>query len=138
MPATVTIVSPLVSVHVHAALFGMLWAALPAYLQAWRGSHVVITTIMFNFLAAGLNGYLLVNWLRPAGSMAVESAEFAEAARMPALHQLAAALGYELPSSPLNLSLLLALAANIGVSTMVGSFRLTFTGWLDQRLVSEL
>ncbi|RZJ09332.1 MAG: hypothetical protein EOP39_11755, partial [Rubrivivax sp.] len=64
-----------------AAVFGMLWAAVPAYLQAWRGSHVVITTIMFNFLAAGLNGYLLVNWLRPAGSMAVESAEFAESAR---------------------------------------------------------
>ena len=36
------------------------------------------------------------------------------------------------------MALLLALAANIGVSTMVGSFRLTFTGWLDQRLVSEL
>ncbi len=36
------------------------------------------------------------------------------------------------------MALLLALAVNIGVSTMVGSFRLTFTGWLDQRLVSEL
>ncbi len=36
------------------------------------------------------------------------------------------------------MALLLALAANIGVSTMVGSFRLTFTGWLNQRLVSEL
>ncbi|MEO6279629.1 ABC transporter permease [Roseateles sp.] len=98
-----------------AALFGMLWAALPAYLQAWRGSHIVITTIMFNFLAAGLNGYLLVNWLRPAGSMSVESAEFAESARMPALHQIAAALGYELPSSPLNLSLVVALVACVFV-----------------------
>lgn len=36
------------------------------------------------------------------------------------------------------MALLLALAANIGVSTMVSSFRLTFTGWLDQRLASEL
>ncbi|MFX8449380.1 hypothetical protein ABTL80_20545, partial [Acinetobacter baumannii] len=60
---------------------------------------------------AGLNSYLLVNWLRPAGSMAVESAEFADSARMPALHQIAAALGYELPSSPLNLSLIIALLA---------------------------
>ena len=34
--------------------------------------------------------------------------------------------------------MLLALAANIGVGTMVSSFRLTFTGWLDQRLASEL
>lgn len=36
------------------------------------------------------------------------------------------------------MALLLALAANIGVSTMVGSFRATFLGWLDQRLASEL
>ena len=36
------------------------------------------------------------------------------------------------------MALLLALAANIGVSTMVGSFRHTFLGWLDQRLTSEL
>ena len=36
------------------------------------------------------------------------------------------------------MALLLALAANIGVGTMVQSFRLTFVGWLDQRLVAEL
>ncbi|MBV8469619.1 MAG: ABC transporter permease [Burkholderiaceae bacterium] len=99
-----------------AALFGMAWAVVPGYLQAWRGSHVVITTIMFNFLAASLNSYLLVNWLRPAGSMSVESAEFADSARMPALHQLMQSWGFEdWPSSPLNLSLLLALLACVAV-----------------------
>jgi putative ABC transport system permease protein len=36
------------------------------------------------------------------------------------------------------MALLLALAANIGVSTMVGSFRATFLGWLDQRFAAEL
>ncbi|SDW38716.1 putative ABC transport system permease protein [Ruegeria halocynthiae] len=45
----------------------------------------------------------------------------------------------QLPGLSLALmALLLALAANIGVGTMVSSFRLTFTGWLDQRLTSEL
>jgi putative ABC transport system permease protein len=45
----------------------------------------------------------------------------------------------QLPGLSLALmALLLALAANIGVGTMVSSFRDTFTGWLDQRLVSEL
>ncbi|MEM7723471.1 MAG: ABC transporter permease [Pseudomonadota bacterium] len=45
----------------------------------------------------------------------------------------------QLPGLSLALmALLLALAANIGVSTMVGSFRSTFLGWLDQRLASEL
>ena len=45
----------------------------------------------------------------------------------------------QLPGLSLALmALLLALAANAGVGTMVQSFRLTFTGWLDQRLASEL
>lgn len=35
------------------------------------------------------------------------------------------------------MALLLALAANVGVGGMVDSFRLTFTGWLDQRLAAE-
>ncbi|MEL4177853.1 ABC transporter permease [Roseateles sp. PN1] len=98
-----------------AALFGMAWAAVPGYLQAWRGSHIVITTIMFNFLASSLNVYLLVNWLRPSDSMAVESQAFADSARMPSLHSLAEMVGWELPSSPLNLSLLLALLACVFV-----------------------
>ncbi|TIP61766.1 MAG: ABC transporter permease, partial [Mesorhizobium sp.] len=37
---------------VAAAAMGALWALIPAYLQARRGSHIVITTIMFNFIAA--------------------------------------------------------------------------------------
>ena len=36
---------------VSGAAFGALWAFLPAVLQAKRGSHIVITTIMFNFIA---------------------------------------------------------------------------------------
>ncbi len=45
----------------------------------------------------------------------------------------------QLPGLSLALmALMLALAANVGVGTMVGSFRQTFTGWLDQRLASEL
>ncbi|PQO24616.1 ABC transporter permease [Rhodobacteraceae bacterium WD3A24] len=45
----------------------------------------------------------------------------------------------QLPGLSLALmALLLALAANIGVGTMVQSFRATFTGWLDQRLAAEL
>ncbi|GLQ25951.1 FtsX-like permease family protein [Sulfitobacter pacificus] len=45
----------------------------------------------------------------------------------------------QLPGLSLALmALLLAVAANIGVSTMVSSFRLTFIGFLDQRLAPEL
>src|SRR5215470_3841890 len=48
---------------VAAALFGAAWAFIPAYLQARRGSHIVITTIMFNFIAAALMTYLVVHVL---------------------------------------------------------------------------
>jgi len=97
------------------ALFGMAWAAVPAYLQAYRGSHVVITTIMFNFIASSLLVYLLVNHLRPAGSMSVESVAFAESAKLPGVHETLAWLGLEWPSSPLNLSVVLAVLAAVGV-----------------------
>ena len=96
-------------------LFGMLWALVPAYLQAYRGSHVVITTIMFNFIASSLLVYLLVNHLRPAGMMAIESQAFAPSAKLPGMQQAMAWFGVEWPASPLNLSLLLALAACVAV-----------------------
>ena len=97
------------------ALFGMAWAAVPAYLQAYRGSHIVITTIMFNFIGSSLLVYLLVNHLRPAGSMSVESVPFADSAKLPGVHEALAWLGIEWPSSPLNLSVLLAVLAAVGV-----------------------
>lgn len=97
-------------------VFGMVWALVPAWLQAWRGSHVVITTIMFNFLASSLMVYLLVNKLKPPGSMSVESAAFVPEAHLPAMHEVLAAVGVEWPSSPLNISLFLALIAAVGVA----------------------
>jgi putative ABC transport system permease protein len=36
------------------------------------------------------------------------------------------------------MALLLALGVNVGVGTMVASFRATFLGWLDQRLAADL
>jgi simple sugar transport system permease protein len=107
------VVLPLVALA--GALFGMVWAAIPAALQAWRGSHVVITTIMFNFIAAALLGYLLVNVLKEPGNMAAETAAFAASARVPGMHEVMGRLGIEWPRTPLNLSLLLALAAAVAV-----------------------
>jgi simple sugar transport system permease protein len=98
-----------------AMLFGLLWAMVPAYLQAYRGSHIVITTIMFNFLASTLLVYLIVNWLKAPGSMSLESVSFAESAKMPAMHVVLGWLGLSWPSSPLNASLFLAMAAALGV-----------------------
>jgi simple sugar transport system permease protein len=98
-----------------AALGGAAWAAVPAALQAWRGSHIVITTIMFNFLAAALLGWLLVGPLREAGNMSPESRAFAPSARMPGVHEALGWVGIAWPRTPLNLTLLLALAAALAV-----------------------
>jgi general nucleoside transport system permease protein len=111
MPAA--IVLPLMIVA--SVCFGAAWAAVPAYLQAYRGSHIVITTIMFNFIAGSLLVYLLVNVLKAPGGMAVESAPFPPAAHLPTVQEALASVGIEWPSSPLNLSFFLALAAAAGV-----------------------
>ncbi|MGF1528258.1 MAG: ABC transporter permease [Candidatus Competibacterales bacterium] len=97
------------------ALFGAAWAFIPAYLQAWRGSHIVITTIMFNFIAAALMVYLLVNVLRAPLSMSPETRPLAESAWLPTLHQLLAPMGLPLEPSPVNLALPLALGCCVGV-----------------------
>jgi len=91
-----------------AAAGGALWALAPAWLFVTRGSHVVITTIMFNFIASAVMTFLLINVLIAPGQSAPESAAFPAATWMPSLGSL-------LGPSPLNLSfplaLLLALAA---------------------------
>jgi len=96
-----------------AALFGMVWGAVPGALQAWRGSHTVITTIMFNFIAAALLSYLLVGALKEPGNMTPESRAFADSARMPGIHEALGWLGVTWPRTPLNLSVLLAVAAAV-------------------------
>lgn len=108
------------------ALFGMVWAAIPGYLQAYRGSHVVITTIMFNFLASSLLVYLLVNHLKVPGNMSVESASFAESAKLPSMATFMGWLGIEWPNSPFNTSVFLAVLAAVGVYVLLWHTRLGY------------
>lgn len=98
-----------------AGVFGAAWALVPAYLQAYRGSHIVITTIMFNFLAAALLVYLMVNVFIAPGSMSPESREFASAAHLPFVHDLLGAVGIKVPRTPLNITVLWAAAACVFV-----------------------
>src|SRR4029453_1312 len=93
-----------------AALGGAAWAFVPAWLQARRGSHVVITTIMFNFIASAVMTHLLVNVLIKPGQQSPETREFAPSTWMPQLHDVARAAGWGFARSPVNISLVLALA----------------------------
>ncbi|WP_448190675.1 ABC transporter permease [Azospirillum sp. sgz301742] len=92
------------------ALFGAAWAFLPGWLQARRGSHIVITTIMFNIIAASLMTWLMVDVLIKPGQQSPESREFAPETWLPAMDLVAGWLGITLPASPLNLSFVWALA----------------------------
>lgn len=106
----------LIPIGILAAMtFGMAWAAVPAYLQAYRGSHVVITTIMFNFIAAALMVYLVVDIFTQPGSLLTESRELRPAAHMPSVQTAAGWFGIALPRTPFNLSFALALLACVAV-----------------------
>ncbi len=109
-----------------AAGFGAGWAAIPGWLQAKRGSHVVITTIMFNFISYALIVYLIVNWLIAPGQGAPESRTFAAHTWMPRLGDWLAALGIAAPSSPLNAATLIAMTCLVAVWLLIFRSRLGY------------
>ena len=98
-----------------AAAFGGIWGFVPGVLQAKRGSHIVITTIMFNWLAATLMGYLLVHSMRAPRSMEPETVPFPPQAAIPTAQSVLQGFGIAAPTTPLNLSFLLALACAAAV-----------------------
>jgi putative ABC transport system permease protein len=119
-----------------AAMRRQVWAALGlvavAGLAGWLGSGLLAGFTM-------LGGLLLGAALGLPFLLSGALAAFSRLVRTPFLEWVLADSRQQLPALSLSLmALLLALAANIGVSTMVGSFRVTFTGWLDQRLAAEL
>ena len=57
-----------------AFLGGGLWGAIAGWLRAYRGSHEVITTIMLNFVAAGLTSWVVLTLLPSADTQNPESA----------------------------------------------------------------
>ncbi|MBB05512.1 MAG: sugar ABC transporter permease [Pseudooceanicola sp.] len=110
-----------------AALFGAAWALIPAYLQAKRGSHIVITTIMFNFIAAALLNYVLVNILRPVGAMDPATAKFPEPTHLPTFQDMFATATTPLfRGAPANVSFFLAVIACVLVWLLIWRSRLGY------------
>ena len=109
-----------------AAAGGAFWAFIPGWLQAKRGSHVVITTIMLNFVAATLIVYLLREVIGKPGSMQPETPDFPAGAILTPMHQLLAPLGLKLPSTPLNSAFFLALMALAAVWLLIWRTRLGY------------
>ncbi|ETX15190.1 sugar ABC transporter permease [Roseivivax halodurans JCM 10272] len=117
----------LVAASVAAALFGAVWAFIPAYLQAKRGSHIVITTIMFNFIAAALLNYLLVNVMKPEGQQDPATAIFPAATHLPTFQDMFATEAMPLfRGSPGNVTFFLAIAACLVVWALIWRTRLGY------------
>lgn len=111
-------VSPLLAIIgaiIGAAVFGAGWAYIPAVLQAKRGSHIVITTIMFNFIASALLAYLLVGPLQRPGGQMPESRDFPNGIALTKADELLGLIGISFEQSPLNVSFLIAIAAAFAV-----------------------
>ena len=112
---------------VAAALFGAAWAAIPAFLQAKRGSHIVITTIMFNFIAAALLNYLLIGALKPQGSMEPATGKFPEATHLPNLHDVLGFFGIEFSkAAPANITFFVAIMACVAVWALIWRTKLGY------------
>jgi len=91
--------------------FGALWALIPGYLQAKRGSHIVITTIMFNFLASSVMVWLLAGPMIQPGQQSPQTSLLPPAASLPSMLDIVGVLGFDIAASPLNGSFFIALIA---------------------------
>ncbi len=81
LPALILLPAMLVA----GALGGMLWALIPGFLKVKRGMNVIISTLMFNYIAILLMEYLARGPLQEPGGYLPESAQFVRAAQLPGL-----------------------------------------------------
>ncbi len=124
-----------------------------AWVMARQGAGLTLTSLALLLLAGALAvwghgliaGFVMLGALLVGGALALPplltlALQMGEArARAPVAQWFWADTRQQVPGLSLALmALLLAMTANVGVSTMVSSFRLTFIGFLDQRLASEL
>jgi ABC-type uncharacterized transport system permease subunit len=100
------------------AVGGGLWGGLTGWLKAQTGAHEVITTIMLNYVAFDLLGYLLsVKWFQaPPYGQAISKSIDSNAALPPLLGS----------TLRVHLGLLLALAAAFVISWLLNRSRLGF------------
>src|SRR6266540_3515198 len=87
---------------------GAVWGAIPGLLKARFGSHEVINTIMLNFIAVALVGYLTQYHYRIPGDPIMESAPIGDSAHIARLGRFIPGLPERIP---VNVAFLLALLA---------------------------
>lgn len=97
------------------ALVGLVagagWGLIPGWLKAYRGSHEVIVTMMMNFIAAAIAGYVTLNLIKNPESQNPESQVLLEGF----LFRSYDFVQKWLQDSPANLSLILAVVLSFAV-----------------------
>lgn len=106
LPSLPPVVAPAIAVTA-AFSAGAVWGAIPGWLRARRGSHEVINTIMFNFIAAGVTSWLVLEPLRNPDTQNPETAPIAS------VYQLAPWEVFD--GAPVGPALLLALVCALGL-----------------------
>ena len=109
-----------------AALFGAAWGVVPGYLQAKRYSYIVITTIMFNFIAAALLVWLLAGIMLEPGQFSPQSSLLPEQTWLPKIHEILGWVNIKTTPTPLNASFLVALLTCLFFWVLVWRTRLGF------------
>jgi len=109
---------------------GGLWGAVAGYLRARFGASEVINTIMLNFIAVALAGYLTQYHYRIPGDPILQTAPIGSSAYIPQLNQFFSFIPGDVP---LNLSFLIAI-----LMCFVVYFFLWHTRWgYELRAVGE-
>lgn len=121
LPALVGPLPPLIHVPLAigaGALAGAVWGGIPGWLKARTGGHEVINTIMLNYLALLLAGYLLNGpWKDPNPfNVVAQTPPIAESARLPPIF----------PDERLHWGLPLALLAAVAVYVLLWKTALGF------------
>ena len=116
----------LLGAAVGAAVFGAAWAAIPAFLQAKRGSHIVITTIMFNFIAAAVLNYFLIGALKAPG-MEPATLKFPESTHLPSFQDMFSFGETAMfRGAPANVTFFVAIAACVALWALIWKTRLGY------------
>ena len=102
---------------------GALWAFIPGYFYAHRGTNILITTILLNEIAIGILATLVNGPLKEPPGFYAQSAVIAATAQLPII----------LPRTPLHTGFLLAILLALGVYVLIFRTSLGF----DIRTVGE-
>ncbi|MDB5504634.1 MAG: hypothetical protein JWR89_4536 [Tardiphaga sp.] len=134
----------------------LLAAAQPYAWQQAQSRWLTLQGALAAIVLTGAAGVLLLGDSLIAGFVVLAALLIGAALALPVILGLVLALGERSTRRPLTkwfwadsrlqlsglslalMALLLALAVNVGVGTMVESFSRTFTGWLDGRLAAEI